>query len=224
MAGRPLVVVQDRKLFGKKVGRLRSQGMVPVNLVIPGDDSQALQTDERELVGILKQTGQSGLIELNSRDASEVALIGDVQVHPVTRRVLHVAFRRIDLTKPIEVAVPVEYVGVAPASLAGDRFVVNELLEVNVRCLPDLLPRSIEADIGGLDQAGDVVRVASIAAPEGVEILNDPDEVAVRVEFERVEEEAEAEDEFGLLGGIGGLADTAEGDGEAGATAPGSES
>ena len=94
MAARPAVMVQGRDLLGKKVGRLRSQGIVPVNLVIPGDDSQALQTDERELVGVLKQTGQSGLVELNSRGATEVALIGDVQVHPVSRRVLHVAFRR----------------------------------------------------------------------------------------------------------------------------------
>lgn len=214
MAARPAVMVQGRDLFGKKVGRLRSQGIVPVNLVIPGDDSQALQTDERELVGVLKQTGQSGLVELNSRDATEVALIGDVQVHPVTRRVLHVAFRRIDLTKPLEVATPIDYVGVSPASAAGDRFIVHELQELEVRCLPDDLPRSIEVDVSGLDQAGDVVRIASIASPEGVEILNDPDEVVARVEFERVEEETEAEDEFGLVGGIGEIGDTA-GDGEA---------
>ncbi len=225
MAGRPSVMVQDRDLFGKKVGRLRSQGMVPINLVIPGDDSRALQTDERELVGILKQTGQSGLIELNLRDAMDIVLIADVQVHPVTRRVLHVAFRRIDLTKSIEVAVPIEYVGAAPAVLASDRFVVNELLEVNVRCLPDVLPRSIEVDVSGLDQAGDVVRIASITPPEGVGILNDPDQVAARVEFERAEEEGpEAEDEFGLADDVAGLAGAAEEDGQAGATAPGSGS
>ncbi|MCY4108677.1 MAG: 50S ribosomal protein L25 [Chloroflexi bacterium] len=218
MAARPAVMVQDRDLLGKKVGRLRSQGIVPVNLVIPGDDSQALQTDERDLVGVLKETGQSGLVELNSRDATEVALIGDVQVHPVTRRVLHVAFRRIDLTKPIQVAVPIDYVGVSPASAASDRFVAHELQALEVRCLPDDLPRSIEVDVSGLDQAGDVVRIASVASPEGVEILNDPDEVVVRVEFERAEEEeTEAEDEFGLVGGIGEIGDTAE-DGEAEAT------
>lgn len=215
MAARPAVIVQGRDLFGKKVGRLRSQGIVPVNLVIPGDDSQALQTDERDLVGVLRETGQSGLVELNSRDATEVALIGDVQVHPVTRRVLHVAFRRIDLNKPIQVAVPIDYVGVAPASAAADRFVAHELQGLEVRCLPDDLPRSIEVDVSSLDQAGDVVRIASVASPEGVEILNDPDEVVVRVEFERAEEEeTEAEDEFGLVGGIGEIGDTAE-DGEA---------
>ncbi|MCY3801898.1 MAG: 50S ribosomal protein L25 [Chloroflexi bacterium] len=220
MAARPAVMVQGRDLFGKKVGRLRSQGIVPVNLVIPGDDSQALQTDERDLVGVLRETGQSGLVELNSRDATEVALIGDVQVHPVTRRVLHVAFRRIDLTKPIQVAVPIDYVGVAPASAASDRFVAHELQELEVRCLPDDLPRSIEVDVSGLDLAGDVVRIASVASPEGVEILNDPDEVVVRVEFERAEEEeTEAEDEFGLVGGIGEIGETA-GDGEAEAAPP----
>ena len=221
MAGRLSVMVQDRGLFGKKVGRLRSQGMVPVNLVIPGDDSQALQTDERALVGILRETGQSGLIELNSRDATDIVLIGDVQVHPVTRRVLHVAFRKIDLTKSIDAPVPIAHVGAAPASLASDRFVVNELLDVDVRCLPDVLPRLIEVDVSSLDQAGDVVRIASITPPEGVEILNDPNQVAVRVELERVEEEPEAEDEFGFVGGIGGLAGADGEDEEAGAATPG---
>ena len=212
MAARPAVMVQGRDLLGKKVGRLRSQGIVPVNLVIPGDDSQALQTDERELVGVLKQTGQSGLVELNSRGATEVALIGDVQVHPVSRRVLHVAFRRIDLTKPLEVTVDIEFVGVSPALAAGDRFVVHELQELEVRCLPGAIPRSIEVDVSSLDQAGDVVHIASIASPEGVEILNDPDEMVARVEYERIEEEEEAEDEFGLVGDIGEIDDTVEDD------------
>ena len=114
---------------------------------------------------------------------------------------------------------PIDYVGVSPASAAADRFVAHELQVLEVRCLPDDLPRSIEVDVSGLDQAGDVVRIASVASPEGVEILNDPDDVAARVEFERVEEEAEAEDEFGLVGGIGEIGDTA-GDGEAEAAPP----
>jgi large subunit ribosomal protein L25 len=197
--------------------------MVPVNFVIPGADSRALQTDERELVSVLKQTGQSGLIELKWQNAEDVALIGEVHVHPVSRRVLHVAFRKIDLTKPIEVAVPIQFVGVALAAVASDRFVVNEILEVDVRCLPDILPKSIEVDVSSLDQVGDVVRVSSITPPDGVEILNDPDEVTTRVELERAEEEIEVEDEFGLVGEIEDAEGEVDGEGEAGA-APDSES
>ena len=189
MVGRPSVKVQDRHLFGKKVGRLRSQGMVPVNLVAPRSDSRALQTDERELVNLLNQSGQSGLIELKWDNAEEVALIGEIHVHPVTRRVLHIVFRKIDLTKPIEVEIPIQFVGVAEAALASDRFIVNELLEVNVKCLPDLLPKTIEVDVGSLNQVGDVVRIGSITPPDGVEILNDPNQITTRVELERAEEE-----------------------------------
>jgi large subunit ribosomal protein L25 len=222
MAERPSVKVQDRELFGKKVRRLRLQGLVPVNFVIPGADSRALQTDERQLVNVLKQTGQSGLIELKWQNADDVALIGEVHVHPVTRRVLHVAFRKIDLTKPIDAAVPLEFVGVAVATLASDRFVVNEILEVDVRCLPDVLPKSIEVDVSSLDQVGDVVRVSSITPPDGVEILNDPEQVTTRVEFERAEEEIEVEEEFGLDGEIADV--EGEGEGEDEAEQPDSES
>lgn len=51
--------------------------------------------------------------------------------------------------------------------------------------------------------------------------INDPNQVAVRVELERVEEEPEAEDEFGFVGGIGGLAGADGEDEEAGAATPG---
>ncbi len=202
MAERPSVLVQDRVLLGKKVGRLRSQGLVPVNLVVPGGDSRALQTDERELVNVLMQTGQAGLIELKWPDAEDIALISEVHVHPVSRRVLHVAFRKIDLSKPIEEPVPIQIVGTAPAALASDRFMVNEILEINVRCLPEMLPKSIEVDVIPLDEVGDVISVSSITPPDGVEILNDPGQVIVRVEFERAEEEVEVEEEFELAGEI----------------------
>ena len=212
MVGRPSVKVQDRNLFGKKVGRLRSQGMVPVNLVTPRSDSRALQTDERELVNLLNQIGQSGLIELKWENAEEVALIGEIHVHPVTRRVLHIVFRKIDLTKPIEVAIPIQFVGIAEAALASDRFVVNELLEVNVKCLPDLLPKTIEVDVSSLNQVGDVVRIESITPPDGVEILNDPNQITTRVELERAEEEISVDDALALA------SETTESD-----TAPGEE-
>ena len=212
MAERPSVLVQDRVLLGKKVGRLRSQGLVPVNLVIPGGDSRALQTDERELVNVLMQTGQAGLIELKWQDGEDIALISEVHVHPVSRRVLHVAFRKIDLSKPIEEPVPIQIVGTAPAALASDRFMVNEILEINVRCLPEMLPKSIEVDVTPLDEVGDVISVSSITPPDGVEILNDPDQVIVRVEFERAEEEVEVEEEFELAGEIADSAEEVEGD------------
>lgn len=211
MAERPSVLVQDRVLLGKKVGRLRSQGLVPVNLVVPGGDSRALQTDERELVNVLMQTGQAGLIELKWPDAEDIALISEVHVHPVSRRVLHVAFRKIDLSKPIEEPVPIQIVGTAPAALASDRFMVNEILEINVRCLPEMLPKSIEVDVIPLDEVGDVISVSSITPPDGVEILNDPGQVIVRVEFERAEEEVEVEEEFELAGEIADSAEEVEG-------------
>ena len=191
MAGRSVIQLKDRSLFGKKVRALRSEGWVPANLVIPGEDSRAFQADERELVAVMKQTARSGLIDLELPDGPEAALIGDLDVHPVTLRLRHITFRKIDLTKPIDVTVPMEFFGDSPASQAGDRFVVHEIMELAVRCLPDAIPQSVSIDESALDQIGDVLRVSSVIAPDGIELLNDPEQVICRVEQERAEEEVE---------------------------------
>ena len=78
---------------------------------------------------------------------------------------------------------------------------VPSLEQLSIECLPTDLPDSIDVDITGLEEIGDSLLVSDIQAPDGVEILSDPDDVVVVViaqAAEEVEEEEEVELEEGM--------------------------
>lgn len=214
MPERPSVRLDNRTLLGKRVRQLRRRGIVPVNLVAPGSASRALQVGEREIVNIIKQVGHTGIVQLQLADSADVALIGELDINPLTQRLRHVAFRKVDLAKPIEVAVPVELTGAAPAEQAKDRFVVQVLQQITIRSLPDAIPHSVQVDVSMLDNAGDAVRVRDLQAAAGLEILDDPDTIIVQVAQERAEVEAVAAPEVAVEGEEQPAAEGAAGEAE----------
>ena len=91
---------------------------------------------------------------------------------------------------------PIAVVGEEQAKRRG-LIVTHELAEVEIKCRPTEIPEAITLDISGVTEPGPVT-VASLAAPPGVEVLEDPDTVVLSCTagFGGVEE-AEAETEAG---------------------------
>jgi large subunit ribosomal protein L25 len=118
--------------------------------------------------------GSSGahLIRFASDDASldgGVALVRELQIHPIERSLMHVDFLRVDLTKPVQTEVALSYVGKAKGIVDGG--MVQPLRRVlEVRALPDKLPEVIEVDVNDLG-IHDVIHVADLKLPEGVEAV-----------------------------------------------------
>jgi large subunit ribosomal protein L25 len=118
--------------------------------------------------------GSSGahLIRFRSDDSSldgGVALVRELQIHPIERTPMHVDFLRVDVTKPVETEVALSYVGKAKGLVDGG--MVQPLRRVlEVRALPDKLPDAIEVDVSNLG-IHDVIHVADLTLPEGVEAL-----------------------------------------------------
>ena len=191
MADRPSIRAEARTALGKKVRALRRQGVVPANLVVPRGESVALQVNEREIVTLIKSEGQTGLVDLELDGGTQLVLVGDLDIDRVAQRLRHVAFRHLEMDRTIDVAVPIEFVGAAPANQSGDRFAVHEMQELMVRCLPVFLPRGIQVDVSGLDVVGDAVRVGDLTPPEGVEFLDERSDIVANVQRERAEAEVE---------------------------------
>ena len=191
MADRPSIRAEARTALGKKVRALRRQGVTPANLVVPRGESVALQVNEREIVTLIKSVGQTGLVDLELDGGTQLVLVGDLDIDRVAQRLRHVAFRHLEMDRTIDVAVPIEFVGAAPADQAGDRFAVHEMQELMVRCLPAFLPREIQVDVSGLDVVGDAVRVGDLTPPEGVEFLDERFDIVANVQRERAEAEVE---------------------------------
>jgi large subunit ribosomal protein L25 len=183
-------------LLGKKVKRLRREGLIPGNVVEPLKASIAIQVAERELASLVRHGGSGHLVDLIWEDETQPVLVDHVEIDAITDRLVHATFRRVDLTKPVTVPVPVRLEGRAPASELPDCMVIQLLSEIDVSALPTEIPSYLVAEATGLAEVGDEVRVADLRAVDGVfEAVTDSSEVVAAVQVTRItEEEEEAEE------------------------------
>jgi len=185
-----------REALGKKVKRLRRDGMVPGNVYGLDMKPIALTLNGREFIAVHQRAGSTGVIDLavNGADSLPV-LVQEVQHDPPTSRVLHVSFLQVDLTKPVNAMVPVYVYGDSPALEQG-AIIIQHLNEISVSALPDDIPESFEVDVTPLLDIDDALHVSDLAAPAEATILTEADELLVRAERPRViEEETPEEDE-----------------------------
>ena len=185
--------VSKRETLGKKVKRLREQGIIPANLYGHGKASQALQVEAKELLRAITQTGGGGLvfIKIGSRGRAQPAITREVQRHPRTSRLLHVDFQAVLLTEKVRTEVPLHFEGVAPGAREG--VLIHGLSSLPVEGLPEALPHAIVVDVSSLAAVGQVIKILDLSLPKGVTPLLDPETVVAKIEAPaRVEEVAPA--------------------------------
>lgn len=199
---RPKLVVDKRKVTGRKVKTLRREGLLPANLYGQGIKSQALQLGYKDFLSVFEKTGESGLIDLviGKTKSAHSVLVGDIQIDPVTDKILHVDFRQVDLTKKTQVSVPIELVGEAPGAEGGEGILIQPLLEAEVEALPEKLPDHLEVDVSSLKEINDVIRVADLEVDDGVTIMVDEEEVIAKLEAPAEEEEPAPVEEPEVIG------------------------
>ncbi len=188
--------VEPREVVGSAESRrLRSRGYVPGVIYSDGKDATAFSVAERELRRAL--TGDHGMhaildVVVGPGAKEQHAVLKEYQLHPTRRRLLHVDLHEVRLDRVIQATVTIELVGEAEGAKAGG--VLNQVgREVTVEALPLEVPDRLELDVSVLE-IGDSLRVADLAAPEGVTILDDPDAVVAAVTVPTKVEEPEPEE------------------------------
>jgi large subunit ribosomal protein L25 len=194
-----LIDAEPRTRLGNRVKALRRSSRIPVNLVVPGGESQPLQVDEHSMAAYVRNHGRSGLVELQVEGERQLALVDDVDIHPVTRRLLHVVFRHVDAGTAVTAEVPIDYVGAAPADARSDLFVVRMLDNLNLNGLPRQIPAVVQVDLENLVDAGDAIHAGDLELAEGVTLITEPDALLAHVERSRLATEDDELDEEGLL-------------------------
>lgn len=174
--------------------RLRMRGQVPAVLYSKGNSSlYALNPKE---IDKLLQTpaGENSLITLQSGEAgnhdSRLAILKALQRDPIRGQILHVDLFEISLNDPLTLRVPVEIVGVSVGVKNGG-LLQHNLRDIEIRCLPSLIPDTIRIDITSL-KIGDALHVKDISALEGIEMMADPELVLVSVAAPMSEAKLEA--------------------------------
>lgn len=181
-----------RKVSGKKVKKIRKEGVLPAVLYGPEIKNLSLEMDIKEFKIVYKEAGESSLISLRADGAKFSVLIHEIKKDPLTEELIHVDFYQPILTEEVEATVPIVFEGEAPAVKELGGTMVKEIQEVEVKALPQNLPHEIKVNIEKLKTFEDEILVKDLEVPENVKIQKEPDETVVNVlPPARVEEELE---------------------------------
>jgi large subunit ribosomal protein L25 len=188
MPDRPRLAAASRTVTGKKVARLRHEGLLPAVVYGHGTASEPVTVDAHEFDLLRRHVGASTLVDLQvDGKKSRPVIVHAIQVHRITRRPLHVDLFAVRMTEELTVEVQLVGVGIAPATDAGGTL-VHPVGSVKVRALPDNLPETLQYDLSSLVDFDGTITVADLQVPEGVTVQADPSEVIARVLAPRVEE------------------------------------
>ena len=185
------------RALGRRAGakKLRAEGRIPA--VIYGGDTkpQSLEISAKEFENLIHHSvSENLLVDLAVKgDArpKRLALLQEVQHHPLTQTVLHVDLHEVSDTDKITVMVPVETTGESAGVKNAGGVLGHVLFKLKVRALPKDLPEQIVIDVSHLE-INQAIHIGEIKAPEGVEILGDKHLPVVTVAPPRAEEEVVA--------------------------------
>ncbi len=206
MSDRPTLAAVSRTVTGKKVARLRKEGLLPAVVYGHSSASVNISLDDHEFDLLRRHVGGSTLVDLSvdGKKATPV-LLQAIQPHPVTRQALHVDLLAVRMSEAMTLDVALVGTGQAPAVELGGT-VMYPIETVKIRALPGDLPDSIHFDLSGLTAFESTITVGELIVPKGVTILTDETEVIARVSAPRVEETTQAEDSAAAAPSAGGAA------------------
>ncbi len=175
-----VVEVQERAERGKNSsGRLRRQGGVPG--VVYGLDRPpvTVAVPARKIEDVLGlETGRNTIFTLSlaGQDRSRAVMIKALQRDPVTERLVHVDFLRVDLDKTVRVNVPIRLVGIPEGVKTEGGLLEFVLRQVEVECLPADIPDHLDIDVTGL-HLNQNLAVKDLPVKDRVTVLDDPDAI-----------------------------------------------
>ncbi|PIP63583.1 50S ribosomal protein L25 [Candidatus Roizmanbacteria bacterium CG22_combo_CG10-13_8_21_14_all_34_12] len=170
-----------RTIFGKKLNKVRKQGLVPGNIFGPDFKSKSISVVYKDLVKTYKMVGETGIVYISLDKENIPVLIKTIQKHPLSSSLLHIDFRKIDLSKKIETNVPVKAVGISEAvsQKAGVLLIQSETLLVEA--LPEDIPSHIEVDITVIKDIGQEIKVSDLKKSDKYEIKTPIEKVILGV-------------------------------------------
>jgi large subunit ribosomal protein L25 len=196
--------VKARDVVGKKVKKLRRDGVVPANIFGQGVKSTSIQVDLKEFAKVYQQVGETGLVELKLGTSAHPVLVHKIQKEPRSDSVLHVDFHQVNLKEKTTANVPVVLVGEAPIEKSKEGLVLQSMNEVEIEALPTDIPHNIEIEISSLTEIGQSIQVKDLKVDKAkVEIKADPEATVLSVqsaEIKEVEPEPEAPTEVEVIG------------------------
>ena len=202
------LTLEKRELTGKKLKVLRKNGLIP-SVVYGGKEPVILASEYVATEKVLQKAGYHSPIDLDMAGKKQLAIVKNVQVDPVSRKIINIEFQAISANEVVEATTPVVVVNFEASEAAKIyHFALTQTIEeIDVKAKPADLPKSLEVDATELKEIDDKLTIANIVLPKGVEFadkeldaeqvvasLYDPAAEAEKREAEAEEPEVEAAD------------------------------
>ena len=193
--------LEARTLTGKKLASLRAEGKIPS--VIYGEKEPILaSSDYVETEKVLRVAGYHSPVELILGKKNQLALIKDVAIDPVSRKIINIEFQAISATSAVEATTPIviENFSASEASKTYHFMYTKAIEEIDVKAKPVDLPEKLVIDASKLVSVDEKLMIKDIILPKGVEFADkelDPEQVVASLydpAAEAAAREAEAEE------------------------------
>jgi len=176
-----IIKAETRNFLGKKVKKLRRQGLIPANIFGKDFKSKAITINLKDFITAYKKVKETGLLYLELEKESLPVLIHQVQKHPVNDSFLHIDFKKVDLKQKTQTEVPVEIVGQSLAVSEKGGVLLTLTNRLLIEALPEEIPPSIKVDISNLKEIGQEIKVADLPSSTTYQIKTEKEKVIVSV-------------------------------------------
>ena len=185
------LATDKREITGKKVATLRRSGITPIHLYGNGIESQSLQCDSATVTKVVLQAGTNipVTVTVAGNPEENVCFVREVQYHPVTDRLIHVDFMKVDVTRSVRAEVPVLISGLSPAVRNLGGTLLQPLQSVTVEALPMDIPPMFSLNAELLIDFDTNFYVSDLETPENITIVNDEEDLVAGVVAPRIERE-----------------------------------
>ncbi len=204
---------EARNIKGKKVSQLRNEGKIPGAIYGPNIEPQKVTFDYRELEITLRDAGGTNVIDITVDGGDNIPVLArEVQRSVIKGDILHVDFLAPDMNKKIRAEVRVEIIGQSPLVVARQGIMLTGPNSIQLEMLPGNLLNKVTVDVSGLEEIGDTISVKDLPLREGITVINDPEEMIVKIVQPSAARAAEMEAALAGAEGEEGEGEGAEGE------------
>lgn len=182
---------EKREKIGK-MESLRKAGFLPAVYYGHKTESTPIQIKKADFLKAWKNAGESTVINLETPKGKMEALIKDMDFDPVTGEPRHADFYIFEKGHKVEIAVPIEFVGISPAVKDLGGVLMKVLHEVKIKAEPANLPHQIDVDVSVITEMEGHISAKDLKLPAGVDLMENPEEVVVLVTMPKEEKEETA--------------------------------
>ena len=165
--------LEKREATGKKLKGLREKGLIP-SVVYGGKEPVLVASEYVATEKVLEKAGYHSPIDLDIEGKKRLAIVKDVAIDPVSRKIMNVEFQAISAREVVEATTPIVIVNFEGSEASKTfHFALNQAMEeIDVKAKPADLPKELEIDASNMKEVEDKITIADIVLPSGVEFAD----------------------------------------------------